>query len=119
MPTIQPADLWRKSGRYDDYGKEMLRITDRHDRDMLYGPTNEELITDIFAPQRIQQLPGPAEAAVSHPVEVPGRDPAAVRRHARPRVPDEGRLFLRRGRGRPVSYNKMFVAYLRPSPAWA
>ena len=48
MPTIQSADLWRKSGRYDDYGKEMLRITDRHDRDMLYGPTNEELITDIF-----------------------------------------------------------------------
>ncbi len=48
MPTIQPADLWRESGRYDDYGKEMLRITDRHDRDMLFGPTNEELITDIF-----------------------------------------------------------------------
>ncbi|RED12125.1 proline--tRNA ligase [Pontivivens insulae] len=48
MPTIQSADLWRESGRYDDYGQEMLRITDRHDRDMLYGPTNEELITDIF-----------------------------------------------------------------------
>ena len=48
MPTIQSADLWRESGRYDDYGKEMLRITDRHERDMLYGPTNEELITDIF-----------------------------------------------------------------------
>ena len=48
MPTIQPADLWRESGRYDDYGREMLRITDRHDREMLYGPTNEELITDIF-----------------------------------------------------------------------
>ena len=48
MPTIQPADLWRTSGRYDDYGKEMLRITDRHDRDMLFGPTNEEMITDIF-----------------------------------------------------------------------
>lgn len=47
MPTIQSADLWKESGRYDDYGKEMLRITDRHDRDMLYGPTNEELITDI------------------------------------------------------------------------
>lgn len=47
MPTIQSADLWRESGRYDDYGKEMLRITDRHDRDMLYGPTNEELVTDI------------------------------------------------------------------------
>ncbi|NNU81198.1 proline--tRNA ligase [Halovulum dunhuangense] len=48
MPTLQPADLWRESGRYDDYGKEMLRIRDRHERDMLYGPTNEELITDIF-----------------------------------------------------------------------
>lgn len=48
MPTLQPADLWRESGRYDAYGPEMLRIRDRHDRDMLYGPTNEELITDIF-----------------------------------------------------------------------
>ena len=48
MPTIQSADLWRVSGRYDDYGKEMLRIQDRHGRDMLYGPTNEELITEIF-----------------------------------------------------------------------
>ena len=48
MPTIQSADLWRESGRYEDYGEEMLRITDRHGRDMLFGPTNEELITDIF-----------------------------------------------------------------------
>ena len=48
MPTLQPADLWRESGRYDDYGEEMLRITDRQGRDMLYGPTNEEMITDIF-----------------------------------------------------------------------
>ncbi|MCH6576194.1 MAG: proline--tRNA ligase [Proteobacteria bacterium] len=48
MPTIQPAELWEESGRYDGYGKEMLRITDRHKREMLYGPTNEELITDIF-----------------------------------------------------------------------
>jgi prolyl-tRNA synthetase len=48
MPTIQPADLWRESGRYDAYGKEMLRIADRHDREMLYGPTNEEMITDAF-----------------------------------------------------------------------
>ena len=48
MPTIQSADLWRESGRYDDYGKEMLRINDRHEREMLYGPTNEELITEIF-----------------------------------------------------------------------
>ncbi|MEX0339254.1 MAG: proline--tRNA ligase [Arenibacterium sp.] len=48
MPTLQSAELWRESGRYDDYGEEMLRITDRQGRDMLYGPTNEELITDIF-----------------------------------------------------------------------
>lgn len=48
MPTIQSADIWKESGRYDAYGKEMLRIVDRHDREMLYGPTNEELITQIF-----------------------------------------------------------------------
>ena len=48
MPTIQSADIWIKSGRYDDYGKEMLRIKDRSGRDMLYGPTNEELVTEIF-----------------------------------------------------------------------
>ncbi|MBC7144608.1 MAG: proline--tRNA ligase [Thioclava marina] len=48
MPTLQPATLWQESGRYDAYGPEMLRIRDRHDRDMLYGPTNEEMITDIF-----------------------------------------------------------------------
>ena len=49
MPTIQSAEIWRSSGRYKDYGKEMLRISDRHEREMLYGPTNEELITEIFA----------------------------------------------------------------------
>nr|MCU0820562.1 proline--tRNA ligase [Beijerinckiaceae bacterium] len=48
MPTIQSADLWRESGRYDAYGKEMLRIKDRHEREMLFGPTNEEMITEIF-----------------------------------------------------------------------
>ena len=48
MPTLQPADLWRESGRYEAYGEEMLRIKDRHKRDLLYGPTNEEMITDIF-----------------------------------------------------------------------
>ena len=48
MPTLQSADLWRESGRYDAYGPEMLRVTDRQDREMLYGPTNEEMITDIF-----------------------------------------------------------------------
>jgi prolyl-tRNA synthetase len=49
MPTIQSADLWRQSGRYDAYGPEMLRLKDRHERDMLFGPTNEEMVTDIFA----------------------------------------------------------------------
>ena len=48
MPTLQLADLWRESGRYEDYGQEMLRIKDRHEREMLYGPTNEEMITEIF-----------------------------------------------------------------------
>jgi len=48
MPTIQSADLWKRSGRYDAYGPEMLRIKDRHERDLLYGPTNEEMITDLF-----------------------------------------------------------------------
>ncbi|KQT48849.1 proline--tRNA ligase [Aureimonas sp. Leaf454] len=47
MPTIQSADLWRESGRYDDYGKEMLRIEDRHERELLFGPTNEEMVTEI------------------------------------------------------------------------
>ena len=49
MSTIQSSDLWRKSGRYSDYGKEMLRINDRHDNELLYGPTNEEVITDLFS----------------------------------------------------------------------
>jgi prolyl-tRNA synthetase len=48
MPTLQLADLWRESGRYDAYGPEMLRISDRHKRELLYGPTNEEMITEIF-----------------------------------------------------------------------
>ncbi|HRK70506.1 MAG TPA: proline--tRNA ligase [Micropepsaceae bacterium] len=59
MPTLQSAELWRESGRYDAYGKEMLRITDRHEREMLYGPTNEEMITDIFrkSVKSYRQLP--------------------------------------------------------------
>ena len=48
MPTLQSAELWQESGRYDAYGDEMLRIKDRNKRDMLYGPTNEEMITDVF-----------------------------------------------------------------------
>jgi prolyl-tRNA synthetase len=48
LEILMPTELWRQSGRYDDYGKEMLRIRDRHDREMLYGPTNEEQVTEIF-----------------------------------------------------------------------
>ena len=48
MPTLQPAEIWKESGRYEDYGKEMLRIQDRNNRNLLYGPTNEELVTEIF-----------------------------------------------------------------------
>ena len=47
MPTLQPSELWQESGRYDNYGEEMLRITDRHQRTLIYGPTNEEMITAI------------------------------------------------------------------------
>ena len=94
MPTIQSADLWRESGRYDDYGKEMLRIQDRHERDMLFGPTNEEMVTDIFR-SYVTLLQGPAAQPLSHPVEVPRRGASAFRRDARSRVPDEGCLFLR------------------------
>jgi hypothetical protein len=100
MPTIQLADLWRESGRYDAYGDEMLRITDRHKRELLYGPTAEEVVTDIFRGS-VQELQGPAQEPLQHPVEVPGRATPALWRDARPRVPDEGRLQLRsRRRGR-------------------
>ena len=119
MPTIQSADLWRKSGRYDDYGKEMLRITDRHDRDMLFGPTNEEMITDIFR-AGVQILQGCAAQSVSYSVEIPRRSAPAVRHHARSRVPDEGRLFIR-----PVSRSRASIPTTRCScricahlPAW-
>jgi prolyl-tRNA synthetase len=113
MPTIQPADLWRESGRYDDYGKEMLRITDRHERDMLYGPTNEELITDIFrnSIRSYRQLP----RNLYH-IQWKFRD------EVRPRFGImRGREFLMKDNysfdldiaGSRRSYNKMFVAYLR------
>ena len=120
MPTIQPADLWRESGRYEAYGKEMLRIKDRHERDMLYGPTNEENVTDIFR-RHVTQLPPAAAQPLPHPVEVPRRDPAPLRRDARPRVPDEGRLQLRprlrRRRGAPTTTCSWPTC--APSSAWA
>ena len=98
MPTLQLADLWRESGRYDAYGPEMLRIKDRHERELLYGPTNEDMITEIFRAyvRSYRDLP---QESLSHPMEIPRRAASALRRDARPRIPDEGRLFVRHRRG--------------------
>ena len=98
MPTIQSADLWRESRRYDDYGKEMLRIEDRHGRDMLFGPTNEEMITDIFraSVRSYRDLP----LNLYHiQWKFRGRSPASFRSHAFARVPYERCLFIRPGQG--------------------
>jgi prolyl-tRNA synthetase len=113
MPTIQPAELWRESGRYDDYGKEMLRIRDRHEREMLYGPTNEEQITAIVRDgvRSYRDLP----KNLYH-IQWKFRD------EVRPRFGVmRGREFLMKDNysfdldaaGAKHSYNKMFVAYLR------
>ena len=113
MPTIQQAELWRESGRYDDYGKEMLRIKDRHGRDMLYGPTNEEMITEIFRAyvRSYKDLP----LNLYH-LQWKFRD------EVRPRFGTmRSREFLMKDAysfdldyaGSRHSYNKMFVAYLR------
>jgi prolyl-tRNA synthetase len=113
MPTLQLADLWRESGRYDDYGAEMLRITDRHERELLYGPTNEEMITEIFRAyvKSYKELP----KNLYH-IQWKFRD------EQRPRFGVmRGREFLMKDaysfdvddeRGK-ESYNRMFVAYLR------
>ncbi len=99
MPTIQSADLWRESGRYDDYGKEMLRIRDRHERDMLFGPTNEEMITEIFRAnvRSYKDLP----LNLYH-IQWKFRDEVRPRFGVMrsQRIPDEGRLFLRSRRRR-------------------
>ncbi len=113
MPTIQPATIWRESGRYEDYGKEMLRITDRHEREMLYGPTNEELITEIFrgSVRTYKDLP-----KLLYHIQWKFRD------EVRPRFGVmRGREFLMKDTysfdlnfvGAKTTYNKMFVAYLR------
>jgi prolyl-tRNA synthetase len=113
MPTVQPAELWRESGRYDDYGKEMLRIRDRHDREMLYGPTNEEQVTEIVraAIKSYRDLP-----KMLYHIQWKFRD------EVRPRFGViRGREFLMKDAysfdldmvGAKQSYNKMFVAYLR------
>jgi prolyl-tRNA synthetase len=113
MPTIQPADLWRESERYDGYGKEMLRITDRHGRGMLYGPTNEEQITDIFrkSVRSYRDLP-----KLLYHIQWKFRD------EVRPRFGVmRGREFLMKDsysfdldyESARRAYNKMFVCYLR------
>ena len=113
MPTIQAADLWRESKRYDAYGPEMLRFNDRHDREMLYGPTNEELITQIFRDgvKSYRDLP----RNLYH-IQWKFRD------EMRPRFGVmRGREFLMKDAysfdisadAARRSYNKMFVAYLR------
>ncbi len=113
MPTIQSADLWIKSGRYEDYGKEMLRINDRSGREMLYGPTNEELITDIFQSyiNSYKDLP----KNLYH-IQWKFRD------EVRPRFGVmRGREFLMKDNysfdldeaSAKLSYNKMFSAYIK------
>ena len=113
MPTIQSAELWRESGRYEAYGKEMLRIKDRHEREMLYGPTNEEMITDIFRSyvRSYKDLP-----LILYHIQWKFRD------EVRPRFGVmRGREFLMKDaysfdldfEGAKHSYNRMFVAYLR------
>lgn len=112
MPTLQSADLWRESGRYDGYGKEMLRITDRHERDLLYGPTNEEMITAIFRAscRSYKDLP-----KLLYHIQWKFRD------EIRPRFGVmRGREFLMKDaysfdldeQAARASYNRMFVAYL-------
>ncbi|MGE0564558.1 MAG: proline--tRNA ligase [Pseudolabrys sp.] len=113
MPTIQSADLWRESGRYDAYGKEMLRIEDRHEREMLYGPTNEEMITEIFRAYVRSYKDVPLNL---YHIQWKFRD------EVRPRFGlMRGREFLMKDAysfdldqaAARHSYNKMFVAYLR------
>jgi prolyl-tRNA synthetase len=113
MPTIQPADLWRKSGRYEAYGKEMLRIRDRHDRDMLYGPTNEEMITDIFrqGSKSYKDVP-----RILYHIQWKFRDEVrprfGVMRGREFLMKDAYSFDISREAGQ-HSYNKMFVSYLR------
>ncbi|QUS40209.1 proline--tRNA ligase [Tardiphaga alba] len=113
MPTLQLADLWRESGRYDAYGPEMLRITDRHKRELLYGPTNEEMITEIFR--------GYVKSYKSLPLNL-YHIQWKFRDEQRPRFGVmRGREFLMKDgysfdideAAAKHSYNQMFVAYLR------
>ena len=113
MPTLQPAEIWQESGRYDDYGAEMLRVKDRHDRDMLYGPTNEEQVTDIFRSHVRSYKALPLNL---YHIQWKFRD------EVRPRFGImRGREFLMKDAysfdldadGARTAYNKMFVSYLK------
>ncbi len=113
MPTIQPAELWKCSGRYDDYGKEMLRITDRRENEMLYGPTNEEMITDIVrsSVQSYRDLP----LNLFH-IQWKFRDEIRPRfgvMRGREFLMKDGYSFDLTAEDGRHAYNKMFVAYLR------
>ena len=113
MPTLQSADLWRESGRYDAYGKEMLRIKDRQDRDMLYGPTNEEMITEIFRAyvKSYKDLP----LNLYH-IQLKFRDEVRPRfgtMRSREFLMKDAYSFDLTREGAEHSYRKMFTAYLR------
>ena len=113
MPTIQSAELWRESGRYDAYGKEMLRISDRHEREMLFGPTNEEMITEIFRGyiRSYKHLP----LNLYH-IQWKFRDEIRPRfgtMRSREFLMKDAYSFDLDQEGARHSYNKMFVAYLR------
>jgi len=113
MPTIQLADIWRESGRYDDYGEEMLRIKDRHDRDMLYGPTNEEQITELFrdGAKSYRDVP-----RILYHIQWKFRDEVRPRfgvMRGREFLMKDGYSFDLTAEDARKSYNRMFVSYLR------
>ena len=113
MPTLQPAELWRESGRYEDYGKEMLRIKDRHGRDLLYGPTNEEMIAEIFRAyvRSYKDLP----LNLYH-IQWKFRDEMRPRfgtMRSREFLMKDAYSFDLDQAGARQAYNRMFVAYLR------
>ncbi|WP_455477533.1 proline--tRNA ligase [Bartonella sp. B41] len=113
MPTIQSADLWRESGRYDDYGLEMLRVKDRQERDLLYGPTNEEVITDIFRSyiRSYKDLP-----LNLYQIQWKFRDEIRPRfgvMRSREFLMKDAYSFDFDYESAKMSYNRMFIAYLR------
>lgn len=113
MPTIQSADLWKESGRYDGYGLEMLRIKDRQDRELLYGPTNEELVTQIFRDniKSYKSLP-----LILYHIQWKFRDEIRPRfgiMRCREFLMKDSYSFDETKEGARLSYNKMFYAYLK------